>query len=253
MTKQERQSGSSGMADGELWRRLATMRIEPERAALTFAAKLARENGWDRQLAEAVVEEYRRFLLLAATAGRAVSPSPAVDKAWHLHLTYSRHYWDVLCGQIIGRPLHHDPSLGGAAEDARHRHQYQTTIELYRKTFGTEPPAAIWPGAAAAGHKPSRVRLATLTGGAVLAAFATAAAAATSGQDEFDSWFIPLVIAVFAVIFIAGIVQAATKKGGHRRGDGSGSDGCGSSDSWDSSDSGSDGGSSCGGGCGGGD
>ncbi len=42
-------------------------------------------------------DEYRRFAFLAATAGHPVTPSDAVDQAWHLHLTYSRDYWDRFC------------------------------------------------------------------------------------------------------------------------------------------------------------
>jgi len=49
---------------------LAAMRIAPEGAALTFEARLAREQGWSSARAARVVEEYRRFLYLAATNGR---------------------------------------------------------------------------------------------------------------------------------------------------------------------------------------
>jgi len=167
-----RQSTARGT---ELWQRIDEMRIEPPGAAITFTAKLARGNGWDRQLAEAVVQEYRRFLYLAATADGPVSPSQAVDKAWHLHLTFSRHYWDVLCGEILQRPLHHDPSLGGAAEDARHEHQYARTLNLYRDTFGQEPPPAIWP---VPGTRPRQVTAFTGAAAAMVALLGAGAAAA---------------------------------------------------------------------------
>jgi hypothetical protein len=239
-----------------LGRALGAMRIEPEGAALTFAAKLARDNGWDRPFAEAVAQEYRRFLYLAATAQTPVTPSDAVDRAWHLHLTYSRHYWDVLCGQILGRPLHHDPSLGGAGEDARHRDQYAGTLARYRETFGEEPPAAIWPGGMPA---PKRARrLAALTGGAaatmLLAACAAAASTGerSSGDNQLIGW-----IAIGLVFLVIVVVSARRKRKGpgRRTGSAAGGDGgssCGSTSS-DSDSGGSDGGgSSCGGGCGGG-
>lgn len=99
--------------------RLEAMRIEPEGADRTFVSRLAEENGWTPAYAERVLNEYRRFLFLAVTAGHAVTPSDEVDQAWHLHLAYSRHYWGELCPQILGRPLHHGPTAGGRAEAAR--------------------------------------------------------------------------------------------------------------------------------------
>jgi hypothetical protein len=132
--------------DASLWARLEAMQVDPPDASTTFAERLARENGWSLALAEAVIAEYRRFLYLAARAGHPVSPSAAVDKAWHLHLTYTRHYWDVLCGELLGFELHHDPTLGGAREAAKHADWYRRTLQSYRAAFGDAPPAAIWPG-----------------------------------------------------------------------------------------------------------
>ena len=73
-----------------VWVALDPYVIGPATAALPFAERLARENGWSRSHAERVVGEYKRFCFLAATAGHTVTPSDAVDQAWHLHLTYSR-------------------------------------------------------------------------------------------------------------------------------------------------------------------
>ena len=113
-----------------------------------FSARLARENGWVRAFAERVVEEYRRFLYLAVTAGHPVTPPVAVDQAWHLHLTYTRSYWDELCGRVLGRPLHHDPTKGGAAERDKYADWYTRTLDSYRAAFGEEPPPDIWPAPA---------------------------------------------------------------------------------------------------------
>ena len=100
-----------------LWKALAAMRIEAGGAALTFAARLARENGWSAAHAAAVVEEYRRFLYLAATAG-PVTPSEDVDQAWHLHLSYTRHYWEVPCG-AVGRQVQVGPNSASFAAVGR--------------------------------------------------------------------------------------------------------------------------------------
>ena len=59
--------------------------------------RLASENGWSREYAVRVMQEYRRFAFLAVAAGHPVSPSDAVDQAWHLHLVYTRSYWDEFC------------------------------------------------------------------------------------------------------------------------------------------------------------
>jgi hypothetical protein len=131
-----------------LWSELRGLAIDPPGAALRFTARLARENGWSAAFAEAVTLEYRRFLLLAATAGHPVTPSDAVDQAWHLHLTYTESYWNDLCARVLGRPLHHGPTRGGDAEDAKFVDWYESTLRSYRAVFGTAPPAAIWPPSA---------------------------------------------------------------------------------------------------------
>ena len=128
-----------------LWQDLAAMRIEPAGAKRTFGSRLAQENGWSRDYAARVEAEYRRFLYLMATGDRDATPSDAVDQAWHLHLGYSRHYWEELCGRIVGRPLHHGPSAGGAVEATRYRDQYRATLARYAELFGEAPPADIWP------------------------------------------------------------------------------------------------------------
>ncbi|MFN7741158.1 MAG: glycine-rich domain-containing protein [Cyanobacteriota bacterium] len=62
--------------------------------------------------------EYRRFLFLAMQAGHPVSPSRPVDLAWHQHLLDTRSYWQEFCPRVLGRPLHHTPSRGGARRSA---------------------------------------------------------------------------------------------------------------------------------------
>jgi hypothetical protein len=120
----------------------------PADAALDFAARLARENGWTAAHADRVIDEYRRFCFLAATGSAPVTPSDAVDQAWHLHLTYSRDYWEIFCPKVLGRALHHGPTEGGAAEHDRYYRQYAETLARYEAVFGAPPPADIWPDAA---------------------------------------------------------------------------------------------------------
>lgn len=133
--------------DTALWRRIADHEIGPPDASLAFAARLARENRWEAAHAERVIGEYRRFCYLAVTAGHPVTPSDAVDQAWHLHLTYSRDYWEVFCPQVLGTNLHHGPTQGGDAEHQRYYRQYAATLAAYETIFGEIPPADIWPTA----------------------------------------------------------------------------------------------------------
>jgi hypothetical protein len=129
-----------------IWKRLVGLRFDDLDAAFDFTARLARDNGWSRPFAGRVVEEYRRFAYLAIVTGREVTPSDEVDQAWHLHLTYTRHYWGPFA-EALGAPLHHNPTAGGAKERARYADNYTATLASYEAAFGEAPPADIWPPA----------------------------------------------------------------------------------------------------------
>lgn len=129
----------------DLWRRIQEFPIDEGPVELPFVRRLARENAWTDAHAERVVAEYRKFLLLAMAAGHPVSPSDAVDQAWHLHLTYSKSYWIRLCGEVLQRPLHHYPTQGGESEQRKYRDAYARTLESYRRMFGSPPPDDLWP------------------------------------------------------------------------------------------------------------
>lgn len=127
-----------------LWPRLYAWHPDKAGVALPFSRRLAIENGWTRRYALRAIEEYKRFIFLACTSGQSVTPSEAVDQVWHLHLVYTRSYWEDLCGQILDRPLHHHPTEGGEAEHNRYHNQYSQTLACYTATFGQKPPQDIW-------------------------------------------------------------------------------------------------------------
>ena len=77
----------------ELWQRLEQFQLDEAQVAFPFTARLARENGWSRALAQRVALEYKRFAFLCVAAGHPCTPSEQVDQAWHLHLIYTRSYW----------------------------------------------------------------------------------------------------------------------------------------------------------------
>lgn len=128
-----------------LFDKIQAFRFDGPDTRLRFTARLARENGWTERFAQRVIEEYRRFCFLAFEAGHPATPSEHVDQAWHLHLVYTHSYWGDFCPNVLGKPLHHGPTKGGAAEGAKHDDWYRKTLASYERLFGEAPPADIWP------------------------------------------------------------------------------------------------------------
>jgi hypothetical protein len=153
-----RDGSAPSCLDHPLWSAISADPIGNPNAALAFVERLARENGWSVAHAARVLAEYRRFCFLAVTANHTVTPSDAVDQAWHLHLTHSRDYWERFCPSVLGRPLHHDP--GGVSRGERHRHfeQYAETLKSYERAFGENAPADLWPNAATCLIEDSKAR-----------------------------------------------------------------------------------------------
>jgi len=128
----------------DLYGRLQAFSLDEADATLPFSQRLARENGWSLDYAKRVIEEYKKFAFLAVVAGHPVTPSDAVDQAWHLHLTYTRSYWEDFCSNGLQTPLHHDPTRGGASENEKFEDWYEKTLESYNLLLGEAPPADIW-------------------------------------------------------------------------------------------------------------
>lgn len=142
----------------KLWQRLETFELDDPGSAFPFSSRLAREQGWTHAEAARAIGEYRRFLFLAAVAGHPVSPPSAVDHAWHLHLLYTRSYWQDLCRDTLGFELHHEPTRGGSSETEKFTDWYARTLQSYQTHFGHESPADIWPRPGSAGSNPAAKR-----------------------------------------------------------------------------------------------
>ena len=136
-------------AERALHERISRFSFDEGAEELSFARRLGRDNGWAHDYTTRVIEEYRRFAFLAMVAGHPVTPSDQVDQVWHLHLTYTRSYWDRFCGEVLERPLHHGPTRGGSAEAAKFEDLYVKTLRSYARLFGHAPPEDIWPPPAA--------------------------------------------------------------------------------------------------------
>ncbi|HEY9906812.1 MAG TPA: TIGR04222 domain-containing membrane protein, partial [Thermosynechococcaceae cyanobacterium] len=128
-----------------LYQRLQEFLFDRPDTSLSFSQRLARENNWSLEFAERAIAEYKRFAFLAVVAGHPVTPSDQVDQVWHLHLTYTRSYWEEFCTQVLQRPLHHEPTRGGQAEGQKFDEWYGKTLESYQHWFGEFPPVELWP------------------------------------------------------------------------------------------------------------
>ncbi|MEL7487591.1 MAG: hypothetical protein AAGJ87_10300 [Pseudomonadota bacterium] len=262
------------LSNPDLMQRLEALSLDDLDAAFPFSRRLARDNGWTHGYALRVIEEYKRFVYLAFTAGREVTPSDEVDQAWHLHLTYTRHYWGPFA-EALGGPLHHGPTAGGAAENARYTDNYDATRAAYEREFGVEPPADIWPDPAerfgAAPHmrrinardalvvRKSAIARNAARVGVLLLGLGSAGIALAQDAGAGDEANTGLMIGglVLAAAFVGVALNLsrmkamATRKGSsNAAGAGCGTSGGGKGDSGDGS-GGGDGGSGCGGGCGG--
>ena len=129
----------------DLYAKIQAFLIDQPDVEFPFSQRLARDNSWSLEYTERVIEEYKKFIFLAVAAGHPVTPSDQVDQVWHLHLSYTRSYWEDLCQNVLPAPLHHDPTLGGYVEDEKFYDWYAKTLESYQQFFGQTPPVEIWP------------------------------------------------------------------------------------------------------------
>lgn len=213
-----------------LWEGISAFDIDGDSpAALPFAARLARENGWSRSFADRAVREYKRFVYLAMTVGRPMCPSEAVDQVWHLHLTYTRSYWQRFCGEVLKGPLHHDPTRGGEAEGPKHWAMYADTLLAYAEVFGEEPPADLWPPAderfgpaadVARIHRGDywlvrkpRVPRRVLVAGSLGVATVLAVGCAGNPFDTKGTDFLPYLCMAWAMAYVLGLIVRRVYRG----------------------------------------
>ena len=106
MANTELESPDLDPSQDPLWARIEAYEFDALDPGQPFVRRLAKENLWTEPYAERVIEEYRRFCYLAVQAGHPVVPSDEVDQVWHLHLGYSRDYWQEFCANVLGFDLH---------------------------------------------------------------------------------------------------------------------------------------------------
>jgi len=133
------------LSQQELWDKIQNFNFDDPNSSYPFSKKLSSENNWSGSFTQKAIAEYRKFIYLCCISPNGASPSETVDKVWHLHLTYTKNYWEDFCGSALQQQIHHHPSKGGPSEKARHNDWYTQTLELYKITFGTPPPPDVWP------------------------------------------------------------------------------------------------------------
>lgn len=154
------------MQDPKLWAEIEAFEFDRPDVPKPFSQNLGDAEDWTKAHTAKVIGEYRKFIYLSQISKDQVVPSADVDKAWHLHLTYTRDYWDRLCGAILKAPLHHVPSED-PSEHRRYLDGYERTLALYEREFG-KAPSAVWLPVARIRAKP-RYMLQAKLGGIALA------------------------------------------------------------------------------------
>jgi uncharacterized protein (TIGR04222 family) len=144
--------------NNDLWKGILAFNFDQPGGDYVFSLRLARENCWTRNFTKGAILEYRKFMYLAATSDRMVSPSPVVDTVWHQHLIYTESY-TAFCA-LLGKRIEHIPSTHDPKEAEKFRQAKERTKTGYTEVFG-EQPDMYWNYAdmfASLGLKKSRMK-----------------------------------------------------------------------------------------------
>ncbi|WP_196893003.1 glycine-rich domain-containing protein [Aureivirga marina] len=83
-------------------------------------------------------DELLKFLALVGTYDAKLTPTLAIDYAWHEFILFTKLY-DSFCREKFNRFIHHNPDENKQSN----ANNFKKTIQLYILTFG-EPNAEIW-------------------------------------------------------------------------------------------------------------
>ena len=125
----------------ELWDKISAFDFDSPPCEYGFSTRLANEQNWTKAFTVLAIEEYKKFMYLAATSDLMVSPSETVDKVWHQHLIFTQSYRDFC--NILGKQVQHIPSTHDKADFQKFKQAKERTTELYERDFGVQPKG-IW-------------------------------------------------------------------------------------------------------------
>lgn len=120
-----------------LWKAVSDFVLDTADESYGFSTRLAYENSWTVAFTNGAINEYKKFMYLAATSTTMVSPSAIVDIVWHQHLIYTNSY-TAFCS-ILGKRIEHIPSNHSKKERERFFIAKQQTKLLYEENFGPQP------------------------------------------------------------------------------------------------------------------
>lgn len=125
-----------------LWLKLNMMNAQGLQAFAPLMDMMQKQMGQNAEMAQRVIEEYRKFLFLAMRAGHQVIPPGPINDVWMMHLQNAQNYWENLGQMITERPT--AAQGAGTQNFASMADAWKATLESYEKIFGMKPPMDIW-------------------------------------------------------------------------------------------------------------
>jgi len=124
-----------------LWKNVENFSLDEPTDVYGFSTRLANENKWTINFTKSALLEYKKFMYLAATSDKMVSPSEVVDTVWHQHLVFTKSY-NEFCN-LLGRKIEHVPSTHNSKDHRKFAAAKERTKIIYEETFGVQPEE-IW-------------------------------------------------------------------------------------------------------------
>lgn len=124
-----------------LWKKIEEYQLDKWTDEYGFVLRIANENKWTKNFTTQAILEYKRFMYLAATSDKMVSPSDIVDIVWHEHLIFTKAYKKFCL--LLGKNIEHIPSTHNREEYDTFIQAKEHTTQIYNQVFG-EQPKEIW-------------------------------------------------------------------------------------------------------------
>src|SRR3989344_866062 len=121
--------------DPEIMNKINALDLDPIKYKLIHEGVA---DGWNRERADRVEDQYKKFLYMSITQGNASTvPTKDIDEFWHQHILDTHKYADD-CQRTFGFFLHHFPYLGLRGEEDAKLLQllFQRTRARYESLFG---------------------------------------------------------------------------------------------------------------------
>lgn len=96
---------------------------------------------WSRYQIECIIDDYKKFMYIAASSDESCTPSKLVDIIWHEHILFTRDYINHWCGKVLKKVIHHDP--GTPDEQPKFKSAYEKTQAKIKKTYGSREESVL--------------------------------------------------------------------------------------------------------------